>query len=172
VPRRGGLGCHDARQIKLGQLHFRINERFLYEYDFGDLWQHQVRIEKRLEIETSRSYPVCVGGQWAGPPEDCGGPRAFLDRRAAAPWRVRELLDNLLEDIETEDTDRRERFGRNPHGSSSAVIGTEACYFLEPMGTPRTRCCLLTGLLVRYQNRCAKSERYCISHSKRKSNWT
>ena len=50
VPRRGGLGCHDARQIKLGQLHFRINERFLYEYDFGDLWQHQVRIEKRLEI--------------------------------------------------------------------------------------------------------------------------
>ena len=61
VPRRGGLGCHDARQIKLGQLHFRINERFLYEYDFGDLWQHQVRIEKRLGVETSRSYPVCVG---------------------------------------------------------------------------------------------------------------
>ena len=28
VPRRSGLGCHDARQIKLGQLHFRINERF------------------------------------------------------------------------------------------------------------------------------------------------
>src|SRR5580692_6840648 len=68
--------------------------------------------------------------------------------------------------------DRRERFGPNPHGSSSAVIGTEACNFLEPMGTPRIRCCLLTGLLVRYQNRCAKSERYCISHSKRKSNWT
>ena len=56
MPRRGGLGCHDARQIKLGRLRFRINERFLYEYDFGDLWQHQVRIEKRLEIETSRSY--------------------------------------------------------------------------------------------------------------------
>jgi hypothetical protein len=105
VPRRGGLGCcHDARKIKIGDLHFRINERFLYEYDFGDLWQHQVRIEKRLEIETSRSYPVCVGGQWAGPPEDCGGPRAFLDRRAAAPWRVRELLDDLLEDIKTGNT--------------------------------------------------------------------
>ena len=84
VPRLGGLGCHDAREIKLGDLHFRINERFLYEYDFGDLWQHQVRIEKRLEVEASRSYPVCVGGQWAGPPEDCGGPQAFLERRAAA----------------------------------------------------------------------------------------
>src|SRR5258707_15686017 len=105
VPRRGGHGCHAARQIKLGQLHFRINERFLYEYDFGDLWQHQVRIEKRSEIETGRSYPVCVGGQWAGPPEDCGRPRAFLERRAAAPWRVRELLENLLEDIETGKTE-------------------------------------------------------------------
>ena len=43
--------------------------------------------------------------QWAGAAEDCGGPRAFLGRRAAAPWRVRELLDNLLEDIETGDTE-------------------------------------------------------------------
>jgi hypothetical protein len=92
-------------KIKLADLHFRINERFLYEYDFGDLWQHQVRIEKRLEIEASRSYPVCVGGQWAGPPEDCGGPQAFLERRAAAPWRVRELLDDLLEDIKAGDAE-------------------------------------------------------------------
>jgi Plasmid pRiA4b ORF-3-like protein len=81
----------------------------LYEYDFGDLWQHQVRIEKRLEIEASRSYPVCVGGQWAGPPEDCGGPQAFLERRAAAPWRVRELLDDLLEDIKAGDTEALKR---------------------------------------------------------------
>jgi hypothetical protein len=29
VPRLGGLGCHDAREIKLADLHFRINERFL-----------------------------------------------------------------------------------------------------------------------------------------------
>jgi hypothetical protein len=51
VPRCGGPGCcHDARKIKLGDLHFRINERFLYEYDFGDLWQHQLRVEKRAEI--------------------------------------------------------------------------------------------------------------------------
>jgi hypothetical protein len=77
----------------------------LYEYDFCDLWQHQVRIEKRLEIEASRPYPVCVGGQWAGPPEDCGGSQAFLDRRASAPWRVRELLDDLLEGVKARDTE-------------------------------------------------------------------
>ena len=29
--RLGGLGCHDTRKIKLADLHFRINERYLYE---------------------------------------------------------------------------------------------------------------------------------------------
>jgi hypothetical protein len=76
---------------------FRINERFLYEYDFGDLWQHQVRIEKRLEIETSRSYPVCVGGQWAGPPEDADPD--LLSHRHRAGEEVR--LDEFLRDIES-----------------------------------------------------------------------
>ena len=47
VPRIAGLpGAHDARQVTLGELHFRINERFLYEYDFGDRWEHAVRVEK------------------------------------------------------------------------------------------------------------------------------
>ena len=58
MPRLGGLACHDARKIKLADLHFRINERFLYEYDFVDLWQHQVRIEKWLEM---REQPVLSG---------------------------------------------------------------------------------------------------------------
>src|SRR4051812_31247514 len=85
VPRLGGLaGAHDAREVKLADLHFRLNERFLYEYDFNDLWQLQVRIEERSAIEAKRPYSVCVGGGWAGPPEDCGGPKAFLERRAGA----------------------------------------------------------------------------------------
>src|SRR5260370_14283669 len=40
VPRLGGVACHDAREIKLTDLHFRINERFLYEYDLAALRQH------------------------------------------------------------------------------------------------------------------------------------
>jgi Plasmid pRiA4b ORF-3-like protein len=62
VPRLGGIGCaHDAREVKLADLHFRINERFLYEYDFGDLWQLQLRIEERLAIEPMWPYPVYAG---------------------------------------------------------------------------------------------------------------
>ncbi len=91
IPRLGGLSCvHDARTVRLADLQFRANERFLYEYDFGDQWQHQVQIEKRSDIEANRTYPVCIGGQWAGPPEDCGGPQAFLERCAATPRRIRQ----------------------------------------------------------------------------------
>ena len=103
IPRLHGLACHDARQIKLANLQFRLNERFLYEYGFGDLWQLQVRLERRSTIEPKRPYPVCVGGRWAGPPEDCGGPKAFLERRAAAPWRVEELLEGLREGLNAGD---------------------------------------------------------------------
>src|SRR5271166_2632104 len=43
------MGCTtfatDARKVLLSQFRFRVNERFLYEYDFGDLWQHQIHFE-------------------------------------------------------------------------------------------------------------------------------
>jgi hypothetical protein len=43
------MGCAtfttDARKVLPSQFRFRVNERFLYEYDFGDLWQHQIRFE-------------------------------------------------------------------------------------------------------------------------------
>ena len=99
IPRIGSVEGHDARQVKLMDLQFRINERFLYEYDFGDLWQHEIRIEQHGGIETGRTYPVCVGGKWSGPPEDCGGPDAFLERRSDAPFRVQEILDEIADDI-------------------------------------------------------------------------
>ena len=43
-----------------------------YEYDFGDSWQHEIKIEKMLTPEDQR-YPVCLAGKRACPPEDCGG---------------------------------------------------------------------------------------------------
>jgi Plasmid pRiA4b ORF-3-like protein len=79
VSRSGGIGFHDdPRQVHLADFHFRHHERFLYEYDFGDLWQHVVRVERRLPVGRKRTYPVCIGGQRAVPPEDCGGPWAFM----------------------------------------------------------------------------------------------
>lgn len=44
-----------------------------YIYDFGDYWQHKIQLEKILPREKNVSYPVCIKGKRACPPEDCGG---------------------------------------------------------------------------------------------------
>jgi hypothetical protein len=46
---------------------------FLYEYDFGDCWQHHIVVEQVLPPEPGMSYPRCVAGKRACPPEDVGG---------------------------------------------------------------------------------------------------
>jgi hypothetical protein len=106
VARVGGPSFStDARQVRLDSFQFRTNERFLYEYDLRDSWQHQVRVERRLTVEPKRTYPVCIGGRRAAPPEDCGGPWAFLERRDAAPCDVREHLEQLVKGAEAGDLD-------------------------------------------------------------------
>ena len=48
-------------------------ETIHYEYDFGDGWQHELKIEKVLPPEADARYPRCLAGKRACPPEDCGG---------------------------------------------------------------------------------------------------
>jgi len=47
--------------------------RFVYEYDFGDSWEHDVVVEDRSNLRLGLKFAVCLDGQNACPPEDCGG---------------------------------------------------------------------------------------------------
>ena len=47
--------------------------RFDYEYDFGDSWHHEILWEGCPKEEPGKKYPLCVEGERACPPEDCGG---------------------------------------------------------------------------------------------------
>lgn len=67
--------CHDSETTRLSDF---INPDegefvFLYEYDFGDGWQHEVLFEKYLAAEKSKKYPLCLEGERDCPPEDVGG---------------------------------------------------------------------------------------------------
>lgn len=50
-----------------------------YLYDYGDDWYHTVKLEGYMHREKGVSYPVCVDGAMAGPPEDCGGAHGYTD---------------------------------------------------------------------------------------------
>jgi hypothetical protein len=44
-----------------------------YEYDCGDRWLHNVLLTGILLRDSSTNYPICLAGERACPPEDCGG---------------------------------------------------------------------------------------------------
>ncbi len=93
----GGLSFRDdPHEVRLADLGLRAGERFLYEYDFTDGWRHDVRVEEILE--TTRPCPVCTGGRRAVPPEDLGGPWAFMElRQRHNPIRLERRLLQIIE---------------------------------------------------------------------------
>jgi hypothetical protein len=67
------LEMTDERKIKLGDVVGNVGDRFMYEYDFGDSWEHGLKVLKTGPPEPGVRYPVCLAGKRACPPEDCGG---------------------------------------------------------------------------------------------------
>src|SRR5919199_3374931 len=63
---------HEARAVRLGDLGLRESERFVYEYDLGDRWIHDVRVERLVGTEPRR-HPHCTGRRPARPPQGWGG---------------------------------------------------------------------------------------------------
>lgn len=63
----------DYKSIKISDLLKKEKEKIIYEYDFGDGWEHDIILEKLLPIDDKINYPVCLKGKMNCPPEDCGG---------------------------------------------------------------------------------------------------
>ncbi len=81
IAREGGVGFSDNPDaVMLSQFRFREDDGFVYEYDFGDSWEHIIVVQDILLPDPGIAYPVCTGGRRAGPPEDCGGPWGFMSR--------------------------------------------------------------------------------------------
>jgi yecA family protein len=67
-------GDRDERRVTLAQLAPRPKDHFVFDYDFGDGWEHRVVVEAIADADPEASYPRCLAGKRACPPEDCGGP--------------------------------------------------------------------------------------------------
>ncbi len=78
----------DAQDLTLHDALLRSGvKNFLYEYDLGDGWIHNIQIESVKELE-EEYYPICLDGEMSCPPEDCGGIPGY--------YRMLKILDNKL----------------------------------------------------------------------------
>jgi len=96
-----GLPMEDETQVTISQLLPSTGKQtvWLYTYDFGDDWVHEVLFEGCGPVAPRTKYPLCIEGRRAAPPEDCGGPWGFAGilRLLADPDAKRndELMDWL-----------------------------------------------------------------------------
>lgn len=66
----------DEKEVSVLQA-LRGHKSFVYEYDFGDSWEHRVEVEELMRSRRGLKYAVCLAGANACPPEDCGGPPGY-----------------------------------------------------------------------------------------------
>lgn len=79
--------------VRLATVLSEVGTQIQYLYDFGDYWQHDIRLEAVLPPEPGATYPRLLDGARSCPLEDCGGTRGYADL-------LEILLDPTHEDFE------------------------------------------------------------------------
>jgi len=91
------LGFRNERNARLGQFLTQQGDRIQYAYDFGDGWEHDIVLEKRLDPDPEAQLPTCLAGKGACPPEDCGGASGYADVKEIVADPRREDHDEMLD---------------------------------------------------------------------------
>ena len=91
--------CIDSTVTKISEIVPQNGKpfAFLYQYDFGDNWEHEVVFEGCLQADPETRYPVCVEGERACPPEDVGGVWGFKEFLEAINNPKQERHEELME---------------------------------------------------------------------------
>jgi len=89
--------AENADEVMIGRIFTDDCKQIIYEYDFGDSWHHLVKLEKRTPNPTPNQPPVCLNGQNAAPPDDCGGIYGYYRWLAALQDSSDENHDDALE---------------------------------------------------------------------------
>jgi hypothetical protein len=63
----------DGRKVKISRFLKDEGDKMDYEYDFGDGWWHEIKVEKVLDPEKGKLYPAVIKGKGKCPSEDVGG---------------------------------------------------------------------------------------------------
>ncbi len=98
-----GDGPLDARKARLVDVLEDVGTKTLkYLYDFGDGWEHTIKVERVTEAVPGIAYPVLLDARGRCPPEDVGG-----------PWGYDEFLEALADPDHESHADMKVWAGRN-----------------------------------------------------------
>lgn len=102
-------------EVPLKDFFKKPKDRAVYCYDYGDCWEMNITMEKVFPKEKNVSYPMCVGGKLAAPPEDCGSIPGYY--HCIEAFEKADKLDELPDTEENEELwERLEWLGDwNPH---------------------------------------------------------
>lgn len=124
----------DEKGVPLHHLIERVGDTFVYAYDFGDGWQHDVLLEAIVLPQPEVFYPRCIDGTRNGPPEDAGGPHGYAryiealadphydDHEDLLAWRG--PFDPEEFSIERVNASLKRTFYRRPPAKRAARTGT------------------------------------------------
>lgn len=70
-----GYALAEAREVLLGDV-FPRSRTARYSYDYGDGWEHKIKLVKTLS-DADVTAPQLMRGEGDAPPEDVGGPGGF-----------------------------------------------------------------------------------------------
>jgi hypothetical protein len=68
-----------ADEAMLGHVFTPECRQIVYEYDFGDSWEHLVKLEKRTPGGEMDHVPKCLAGENAAPLDDMGGLAGYYE---------------------------------------------------------------------------------------------
>lgn len=96
-------GPLDARKARLIDVLEDVGTKTIkYLYDFGDGWEHTIKVERVTEAVPGTAYPVLLDARGRCPPEDVGG-----------PWGYDEFLEALADPDHESHADMKMWAGRS-----------------------------------------------------------
>ncbi|MCX6930168.1 MAG: plasmid pRiA4b ORF-3 family protein [Verrucomicrobia bacterium] len=88
----------DERETILMDLALRKGTVLGYEYDFGDSWEHEIKVEKVLpRAPEGTAKAICLAAARACPPEDCGGVWGYANLLKVIKNPKHEEHDSIME---------------------------------------------------------------------------
>ena len=123
----------DENATTISEIARRVKSAFVYEYDFGDSWDHRITVEKILGPDPAAvGLAKCLDGERVCPPEDCGGVPGYADLLEIIMDPKHEEYESTMEwlgggfDPEAFDRDKTNKHLRKlkwPHTTVSQLAG-------------------------------------------------